>query len=141
VCGAAAFVALFRILASAGVDWPVNLAISLMPLLVVVAYVQFFVNGKAPSYASDVLLLLLWRACSVFEYFDLKILSDEFPVYPSPYRISDDNREFPSPGHLAHALKMAPPDFPWRAINSPEAEKYARADVTLDEALSEGIIS
>src|SRR6202022_1716037 len=61
VAGVAAFVALFRILAAAGVDWPFALGISLIPLLALAAYVHLMVNGRAPSYASDVLLFFLWR--------------------------------------------------------------------------------
>ena|SRR5205823_12241464 len=61
VAGVAAFVALFRILAAAGLDWPFALALSLVPLLSLVAYVHLMVNGKAPSYAADVLLFLIWR--------------------------------------------------------------------------------
>jgi hypothetical protein len=62
VVGVAAFVALFRTFDSAGLDLPINAVISLLPLVVMGAYVQFFVNGKPPSYAFDSLLFLIWRA-------------------------------------------------------------------------------
>ena len=61
VVGVAAFVALFRTFDSAGLDLTINAVISLLPLVVMGAYVQFFVNGKAPSYAFDSLLFLIWR--------------------------------------------------------------------------------
>jgi hypothetical protein len=64
VVGVATFVALFRTLDSAGLDLPINAAISLLPSVVMGAYVQFFVNGKPPSYAFDKLLFLIWRAKS-----------------------------------------------------------------------------
>jgi hypothetical protein len=41
VCGVAAFIALFRILAACGLDWPINIGISLLPLIGVTAYVHF----------------------------------------------------------------------------------------------------
>ena len=62
VVGVAAFVALFRIFDSAGLDLLINAVISLVPLLVMGAFVQFFVNGKPASYAFDSLLFLIWRA-------------------------------------------------------------------------------
>ena len=61
VAGVAAFVALFRILVAAEVDWPLALVLSLVPLVALAAYVHLMVNGKAPSYAADVLLFFLWR--------------------------------------------------------------------------------
>ena len=61
VAGVAVFVALFRILAAAEIDWPFALGLSLIPLLSLAAYVHLMVNGKAPSYAVDVLLFFLWR--------------------------------------------------------------------------------
>jgi hypothetical protein len=48
VAGSAAFVALFRICAAAGWDWPFSLGLSLIPLLSLAAYVHLMVNGKAP---------------------------------------------------------------------------------------------
>ena len=61
VAGVAAFVALFRILTAAGLDWPFALALGLVPLLSLVAYVHLMVNGKAPGYATDMLLFFIWR--------------------------------------------------------------------------------
>ena len=60
VAGVAAFVALFRILVAAEVDWPLAFVLSLIPLLALAAYVHLMVNGRAPSYSTDV-LLFLWR--------------------------------------------------------------------------------
>lgn len=62
VCGVAAFIALFRILAACDLDWPITLGISVLPLLAMAAYVHFCVNGKPPSYFVDMALLLIWRA-------------------------------------------------------------------------------
>jgi hypothetical protein len=61
VIGVAAFVALFRILASLDVDWPVNIVVSLLPLAGITVIIHMFVNGKPPSYAGDQLLFFLWR--------------------------------------------------------------------------------
>ena len=61
VAGVAAFVAIFRVLVAAEVDWPLALVLSLVPLVALTAYVHLMVNGKAPSYAADVLLFFLWR--------------------------------------------------------------------------------
>jgi hypothetical protein len=61
VAGVAAFVALFRILAATGVDLPFALGISFIPLLALGACVHLMVNGRAPSYATDVLLFFIWR--------------------------------------------------------------------------------
>ena len=60
VVGVAAFVGLFRTFDSTGLDLPINAVISLVPLLVMGAFVQFFVNGKPASYAFDSLLFLIW---------------------------------------------------------------------------------
>jgi hypothetical protein len=62
VGGVAAFIAIFRILAAVGFEWPLNLGISVLPLLGMTGYVQFCVNGKPPSYTVDVVLLFVWRA-------------------------------------------------------------------------------
>jgi hypothetical protein len=61
VAGVASFVALFRILVAAEVDWLLALVLSLVPLVALAAYVHLMVNSKAPSYAADVLLFFLWR--------------------------------------------------------------------------------
>ena len=61
VGGVAAFVALFRTLDAAGLDWYLSAGVSLSPAVLVAVYVQCFVNGKSPSYSSDLLALALWR--------------------------------------------------------------------------------
>jgi len=61
VIGVAVFVALFRIMAAAGVDWYVALPASLIPLGVITMFVRFFVNGRPPSFATDLILLAAWR--------------------------------------------------------------------------------
>jgi hypothetical protein len=64
VIGAGVFIALFRMLDAAGVDWPLNIALSILPLLVTTAYVWRFVNGKPSSYAWDLLMFAIWRSKS-----------------------------------------------------------------------------
>jgi hypothetical protein len=61
VIGVAVFVALFRILASMDIDWPINIVVSLLPLLGITLLVHLLVNGRPPSYAGDLLLFLIWR--------------------------------------------------------------------------------
>jgi hypothetical protein len=61
VIGVAVFVALFRILSSMDVDWPVNIVVSLLPLSVITLLVHLLVNGRPPNYAGDLLLFLVWR--------------------------------------------------------------------------------
>jgi hypothetical protein len=62
VCGAAALVALFCILAACGVDSPVDIGISVSPLLAIVGYLHLFGNGKSPTFATDIMLFLIWGA-------------------------------------------------------------------------------
>jgi hypothetical protein len=50
----------FRVLAAFGVDLPVNLLVSSIPILLAVAFVVFFVNGQAPSYPVDAFRWLLF---------------------------------------------------------------------------------
>ena len=61
VLGAAIFIALFRMLTASDVDWPEALAISLIPLAVMTLVVHMLVNGRPPSYASDLAVLAIWR--------------------------------------------------------------------------------
>jgi hypothetical protein len=61
VAGVAAFVTIFRVLVAAEVDWLLALVLSLVPLVALAAYVHLMVNGRAPSYATDVLLFASWR--------------------------------------------------------------------------------
>ncbi len=90
-----------------------------------------------PSLLQAIQTNCLGFVCSILEYFDLHVLAHEFPIYPSPYSYSTDDRNFPSPGHLAHVLKIDPALLPWCAMDQEEAEKYSRADVTLSEAVSD----
>jgi hypothetical protein len=50
----------FRVLGAFGVDLPVNLVLSSVPILMAVAFVVFFVNGQAPSYPVDAFRWLLF---------------------------------------------------------------------------------
>jgi hypothetical protein len=61
VLGAALFIALFRILMASDIDWPVALVISLVPLAIITLVVHLLVNGRPPSYASDLAMLGIWR--------------------------------------------------------------------------------
>jgi hypothetical protein len=91
------------------------------------------------SLSEEIQTNCLGFVCSVLEYFDLHIISHEFPIYPGPYSYpNEDARDFPSPGHLAHALNMNPTAFPWCAKDSSEADKYARVDVTFNEVVGAG---
>lgn len=72
--------------------------------------------------------------CSVLEYVGRQLLEHTFPTYPSPYRAPNTNdRDFPSPGHLAYVLHKTPENTPWCAKDVEEAIKYSRVDVTLQE--------
>ena len=51
VIGAGTFVGLFRILDAASVDWPLNIAVSILPLALCALFVWRFVNDKPSSYA------------------------------------------------------------------------------------------
>jgi hypothetical protein len=64
VIGAGLFIGLFRILDAAGVDWPLNIAVSLLPLALMAFYVWRFVNDKPSSYAWDLFMLGVWRCKS-----------------------------------------------------------------------------
>ena len=61
VIGAGTFVGLFRILDAASVDWPLNIAVSILPLALCALFVWRFVNDKPSSYAWDLLMLGIWR--------------------------------------------------------------------------------
>jgi hypothetical protein len=61
VLGAAIFIALFRVLMAMDLDWPAALVISLSPLGIMTLVVHCLVNGRPPSYASDLVLLSIWR--------------------------------------------------------------------------------
>jgi hypothetical protein len=61
VVGVMFFIALFMVLSHEGVDWIPSVILSAFPLAIFTAYVQFFVNGKAPSHAIDLVILCGWR--------------------------------------------------------------------------------
>jgi len=61
VIGAGLFVGLFRIMDFAGIDLPLNFALSLLPLGLMTLYVWRFVNDKPVSYAQDLLAWHLFR--------------------------------------------------------------------------------
>jgi hypothetical protein len=51
------FVCLMLVLSRLGVDWIPTIVISALPLAAITIFVQFFVNGRPPSYALDLLAL------------------------------------------------------------------------------------
>jgi hypothetical protein len=55
------FVCLMLVLSRLGVDWIPTLVISALPLGAITIFVHFFVNGRPPSYALDLLALQMWR--------------------------------------------------------------------------------
>ena len=61
VLGAAIFIALFRVLAAIDIDWPAALVVSLGPLAGITLVVHLLINGRPPSYVSDLAQLGIWR--------------------------------------------------------------------------------
>jgi hypothetical protein len=61
VVGVMFFVCLMLVLSRLGVDWTATIAISALPLSAITIFVQFYVNGRPPSYALDLLALHMWR--------------------------------------------------------------------------------
>jgi hypothetical protein len=73
--------------------------------------------------------------CSVFEYMRFTVVAHTFPRYRSPYTKSPDDREYPSPGHLAHALEIwLAADQAYHPASVSEAEEFAPAAKTFREA-------
>ena len=60
-----------------------------------------------------------------------RVLYKDCPKYPSPYTDGRATRDFPSPGHLAHALRLGKSSQPYRPKDEQEAEYYSRASRTL----------
>jgi energy-coupling factor transporter transmembrane protein EcfT len=61
VIGVMFFVCLMLVLSRLGVDWIPTVVISALPLAAITIFVHFFVNGRPPSYALDLLALQMWR--------------------------------------------------------------------------------
>jgi hypothetical protein len=61
VVGVLFFISLFLVLSRLGVHWIPTAVISALPLAGITVFVQFFVNGRAPSYALDLLAFHIWR--------------------------------------------------------------------------------
>src|SRR6516162_3439744 len=57
VVGVMFFICLMLVLSRLGVDWIPTIVISALPLAAITIFVQFFVNGRPPSYALDLLAL------------------------------------------------------------------------------------
>jgi hypothetical protein len=87
-----------------------------------------------PTLTRNIKTNCMGLVCSFFEYFGLIILKHRLPKYPSPYDYSPAERNFPSPGHLARALKIHQKNYPYGPKTKREAERYSRADVTLEKA-------
>jgi hypothetical protein len=78
VLGVMFFVSLVTFLARLGADWLSATVISLLPLGAVTMFVQFFVNGRPPSHALDLLALQVWRLRSAWY---VQRLSDRPPQF------------------------------------------------------------
>jgi hypothetical protein len=76
--------------------------------------------------------------CSLFEHLVLPIVHADFPKYQSPYTKYPGSRDYPSPGHLAHALERC--TYSYRASDSAEAARYAPAAETLREKVCPVIV-
>ena len=61
VIGAAAFISIFRVLYALYVDWFIALPVSLVPLALMTLIVHFLINGRAPSFAEDLLFQKIWE--------------------------------------------------------------------------------
>jgi hypothetical protein len=61
VIGVLFFICLFLVLSRCGVDWLPTAIISALPLALITGYVAFFVNGRPPSHALDLVALGAWR--------------------------------------------------------------------------------
>jgi hypothetical protein len=73
VVGVLFFISLFLVLSRLEVDWIPTAVISALPLAGITVFVQFFVNGQAPSYALDLLALQMWRlrsSCYLHRFLD-----------------------------------------------------------------------
>lgn len=71
--------------------------------------------------------------CSFYEFHKASVQKHSFPEYSNPYNYPKPTRDFPSPGHLAHALRLNPNKHPYCPENRAEAEKYATAMLVLKE--------
>lgn len=87
-----------------------------------------------PTLVADVRTNCLGFACSVLKKFRLTVLTESFPEYTNPYTITDNpTRDFPSPGHLAHALRLPIQELPYCPKDRAEAERFALAGTVLRE--------
>lgn len=59
--GVLVFIALFKLLSSIYLDWWLSAPIALIPLGLGALFVVALVNGRPPSYATDLWLLVMWR--------------------------------------------------------------------------------
>jgi hypothetical protein len=73
--------------------------------------------------------------CSFFEKQGLTVLKSKFPEYTNPYNYRKPTRDFPSPGHLMHALRLSATAHPYCPPNKFEAEKYSTAGSVLREVV------
>jgi len=65
VMGVMFFVSLMLVLSRLGVDWISTVFISALPFAAITIFVHFFVNGRPPSFALDLLAMQMWRVrCS-----------------------------------------------------------------------------
>ena len=66
VGSAAAFVFIVETMQAMGTDWAVIISVGLLPLILSIVFVYFFVHGKPPSFFTDVLGLCIWKAQAWF---------------------------------------------------------------------------
>lgn len=71
--------------------------------------------------------------CSFYEKQGLQVLKDKFPEYANPYNYPRLTRDFPSPGHLMHALRLPQTMHPYCPADKSEAERYSTAASILRE--------
>jgi hypothetical protein len=84
VVGFGVFILSMQIMSAAQVDFPIAVVISAMPLSGLTIFVRFFVNGKPPSYAIDVLLQGVWSLKT--RLYKLGVVSRAPHIWPMPYK-------------------------------------------------------
>lgn len=91
VVGFGAAVCLFQLLVKCDVDWFIAAPIASLPLLFATLFVHLLVNNKPPSYAEDLLLVLILRGKVRLYEHGLIVqppkmwVEDRNPVHPKEY--------------------------------------------------------
>jgi len=63
------------------------------------------------------------------------VFDEPFPEYTSPYTNGPKSRDFPSPGHLAHAMRIPVAQLPYKPRDSIEASNYATVATILHDVI------